>query len=56
MKGIAQDSHIKMSFSTVKRFKFKIKAHGSIMREEGSGKYQNVIRDSLKKLYPKAYC
>ena len=35
VKEIAQDSQVNMSLSTVKRLKSKIKAHGSIMREEG---------------------
>ena len=31
-----------MSLSTVKRLKSKIKAHGSIMREEGSGRPEKL--------------
>ena len=38
VKEIAQDSQVNMGLSTVKRLKYKIKAHGSIMREEGSGR------------------
>ena len=38
VKEIAQDSQVNMSLSTVKILKSKIKAHGSIMREEGSGR------------------
>ena len=31
-----------MSLSTVKRLKSKIKAHGSIMREEGLGRHEKL--------------
>ena len=37
-KEIAQNSQVNMSLSTVNRLKSKIKTHGSIMREEGSGR------------------
>ena len=42
VKEIAQDSQVNMSLSTVKRLKSKIKAHGSIMREEGSGRPEKL--------------
>ena len=42
VKEIAQDSQVNMSLSTVKRLKFKIKSHGSIMREEGSGRSEKL--------------
>ena len=42
VKEIAQDSQVNMSFSTVKRLKSKIKTHGSIMREEGSGRPEKL--------------
>ena len=38
VKEIAQDLQVNMSLSTVKILKSKIKAHGSIMREIGSGR------------------
>ena len=43
-----------MSLSTVKRLKLKIKAHGSIMREEGLEGPEKYL-ETHKKLYPKAY-
>ena len=42
VKEIAQDSQVNMSLSTVKKLKSKIKAHGSIMREEGSGRPEKL--------------
>ena len=42
IKEIAQDSQINISLSTVKRLKFKIKAHRSIMREEESGRLEKL--------------
>ena len=42
VKEIAQDSQVNMSLSTVKRLKSKIKAHGSIMRKEGSGRPEKL--------------
>ena len=58
VKEIAQDSQINMSLITVKKLKSKIKANGSIMRKERSGRYEklseihknyilNLITDSL---------
>ena len=44
-----------MSLSMVKRLKSKIKVHGSIMREEGSGRPEKLSEIHKKKLYPKAY-
>ena len=47
VKEIAQDSQVNMSLSTVKRQKSKIKAHGSIMKEEGQKglkSYQRFIK------------
>ena len=48
VKEIARDSQENMSLSTVKRLKFKIKAHGSIVREkkdqEGLKSYQRFIK------------
>ena len=41
-KEITQDSQVNMNLSTVKRLKSKIKAHGSIMREEGSGRSEKL--------------
>ena len=43
VKEIAQESQVNMSLSTVKRLKFKIKAHGSIMIEEGSGRPEKLL-------------
>ena len=42
VKDIAQDSQVNMSLSTVKRLKSKIRAHGSIMRIEGSGRSEKL--------------
>ena len=36
VKKIAHDSNVNISFNKVKILKSKIKAYGSIMREEGS--------------------
>ena len=44
VKEIAQNSQVNMSLSTVKRLKFKIKAHGSIMREVGSGRPEKLSK------------
>ena len=37
VKQIAEDAQVNMSLSTVKRLKTKVREHGSIIREEGSG-------------------
>ena len=42
VKEIAQDSQVNMSLSMVKRLKSKIKSHGGIMREEGSGRPEKL--------------
>ena len=42
VKEIAQDSQENMSLSTVKRLNSKIKSHGGIMREEGSGRPEKL--------------
>ena len=38
VKEIGQDSQVNMSLSILKILKHKIKTHGDVMREEGSGK------------------
>ena len=38
VQQIAEDAQVNMSLSTVKRLKTKVREHGSIIREEGSGR------------------
>ena len=54
VKEIAQDLQENKSWSMAMRLKFKIKAHRSIKREEGSGRPEK-LSEIHKKLYPKAY-
>ena len=53
VKEIPQDSQVNISLSTVKRLKSKIKTHGDIMREEGSGrpeKLSEIHKNNILKL------
>ena len=53
VKKIAQDSQVNMILSTVKRLKFKIKAHGSIIKkkdQEDLKSYQRFIINYILKL------
>ena len=53
VKEIVQDSQVNMGLSKVKRLKSKIKAHGSIISEEGSGRPEK-LSEIHKNLYSKA--
>ena len=43
VQQIAEDAQVNMSLSTVKRLKAKVREHGSIIREEGSGKPSKLL-------------
>ena len=43
VQQIAEDAQVNMSLSTVKRFKAKVREHGSIIREEGSGRPTKLL-------------
>ena len=53
VQQIAEDAQVNMSLSTVKRLKSKVREHGSIIREEGSGrptKLLEIHQDFILKL------
>ena len=53
VQQIAEDAQVNMSLSTVKRLKTKVREHGSIIREEGSGrptKLLEIHKDFILKL------
>ena len=53
VQQIVEDAQVKMSLSTVKRLKTKVSEHGSIIREEGSGrptKLLEIHQDFILKL------
>ena len=53
VQQIAEDAQVNMSLSTVKRLKAKVREHGSIIREEGSGrptKLLEIHQDFILKL------
>ena len=53
VQQIAEDAHVNMSLSTVKRLKANVREHGSIIREEGSGrptKLLEIHQDFILKL------
>ena len=43
VQQIAEDAQVNMSLSTVKRLKAKVREHGSIIREEGSGRPTKLL-------------
>ena len=43
VQQIAEDAQVNMSLSTVKRLKVKVREHGSIIREEGSGRPTKLL-------------
>ena len=44
VQQIAEDAQVNMSLSTVKRLKAKVREHGSIIREEGSGRPTKLLK------------
>ena len=53
VQQIAEDAQVNMSLSIVKRLKAKVREHGSIIREEGSGgptKQLEIHQDFILKL------
>ena len=53
VQQIAEDAQVNMSLSTVKKLKAKVREHGSIIREEGSGrptKLLEIHQDFILKL------
>ena len=43
VQKIAEDAQVNMSLSTVKRLKAKVREHGSIIREEESGRHTKLL-------------